>query len=147
MPRRTTCLGPRTACAGIDGEDLADDQPVEQHADRREVLLHRRLGGRRLQRLYIGGDVHGLDVGELADAVLLDPGEERAHGPVIGHARVLVADVGGEEFQEPARGVIAGIGDHGRHRERAAQRRRLDRRRGLDHRRHVAPLGAHSDTL
>ena len=70
-----------------------------------------------------------------------------AHGPVIGHARVLVADRGGEEFEEAARGMIAGVGDHRRHGERTAQRRCLDRRRGLDHRRQVAPLGAHGDTL
>jgi len=70
-----------------------------------------RLGGRRLQHLYIGGDVDRLDVGELANLVLLDPGKEVAGGPVIGHARVLVADRGGEEFQEPARCMVAGAGD------------------------------------
>jgi hypothetical protein len=42
--------------------------------------------------------------------------------------------------------MIANIGDHRRHGERAAQRRLLDRRRGLDDRRQVAPLGAHGDT-
>jgi hypothetical protein len=31
------------------------------------VQLGGRLGGRSLQRLYIGGDVDRLDVGELAD--------------------------------------------------------------------------------
>ena len=79
--------------------------------------------------------------------MLLDPGEEVARGPVIGHAGVLVADRGGKELEEPTGGMVAGAGDHGRHGERAAQRRRLDRRRGLDDRRHVAPLGAHGDTL
>ena len=59
-------------------EHLADDQPVEQHADGGEVLLDRRLGGGFLQRLDIGGDVQRLDVGELGDAVLFEPGEERA---------------------------------------------------------------------
>ena len=139
-------LGPAHGVRRVDGEDLADDQPVEQHADRGEVLLDGRLGGRGLQRLDIGGDVDRLDVDELDDAVLLEPGEEMAGGPVIGHPGVLVADVGGEEFEEPARRMIAGIGDRRRHGERAAQRRRLDRRRGLDDRRHVAPLAAHADT-
>jgi hypothetical protein len=60
---------------------------------------------RRLSRLPVGT--------RLAD--------REAHGPVIGHARVLVVDVGGKEFQEPARGMITGIGNGGRHRERAAQ--------------------------
>ena len=87
-----------------------------------------------------------LDIGEVADTVLVEPGEERAHGPVIGHARVLVADRGGEEFEKAARGVIAGIGDHRRHRDRAVQGR-PNRRRDLDDRRQVVPLGAHADTL
>jgi hypothetical protein len=106
-----------------------------------------RLGGRRLQHLYIGGDVDRLDVGELANLVLLDPAKEVAGGPVIGHARVLVADRGGEEFQEPARCMVAGAGDHGRHGERAAQRRNLDRRCGFAHCRQVTPHGDHGDTL
>ena len=91
-------LGPAHRMRRIDGEDLADDEPVEQHADRREVLLDGRLGGRRLQRLDVGGDMHRLDIDELANAVLLDPSEERADGPIISQARVPVADVGGEEF-------------------------------------------------
>jgi hypothetical protein len=38
---------------GIDGEDLADHQPIEQHADGGKVQFDCRLGSRRLQRLYI----------------------------------------------------------------------------------------------
>ena len=53
-----------------------------------------------------------LDLGELANAVLLDPSEEVAHGPVIGHARILVADLGGEKFEKAARGMVVGVGDH-----------------------------------
>jgi hypothetical protein len=140
-------LGAAHRVCWVDGEDLADDEPVEQHANCGQMQFYGRLGGRRLQHLHRGGDVDRLDVGELADLVLLDPGEKMAGGPVIGHAGVLVADGGGEEFEEPARRMSAGAGDHCRHNERAAQRRRLDRRRGLDHRRQVAPLGAHHDTL
>ena len=41
---------------------------------------------------------------------------KNAHGgAIIGHAGVLVADRGGEEFQEAARGLVAGGGDHARH--------------------------------
>ena len=65
-----------------------------------------------------------LDVGQFADPVPLDPGEEGTRSRVIGHARVLVADRGGEEFEEAARGMLTGIGDHRRHGQRAAQRRR-----------------------
>ena len=63
-----------------------------------------------------------LDVGELADLVLVAPGEEPADGPVIGHAGVLVADGGGEEFQEAAGGLVAGVGDHARHHDAVAGR-------------------------
>ena len=51
----------------VDGEDLTDNQPVEQHADRGQMQFYGRLGRRRLQHLYIGGDVDRLDVGEFAD--------------------------------------------------------------------------------
>jgi hypothetical protein len=43
-----------------------------------------------------------LDIDEPADAVLLEPGEERADGPVIRHAGVIVLDRGGEKIQETA---------------------------------------------
>jgi hypothetical protein len=62
--------------------------------------------------------VDRLDVGELADLVLLDLGEERAHGPVIGPAGVFVADLGGEQFEEAPDRVVAGVGDHRRYRRR-----------------------------
>jgi hypothetical protein len=52
------------------------NEPVEQHADCRKVLLDGRLGGCGLQRFDIGGDMHGIDVGELADAVLLNPAKK-----------------------------------------------------------------------
>jgi hypothetical protein len=94
---------------------LADDEPVEQHADRGQVLLDGRLGGCRLQHLYIGGDVNRFDVGKLADLVLLDPGEEMTRGTVIGHAGVLVTDRRVEKLDKAARGMVAGIGDHRRH--------------------------------
>jgi len=64
-------------------------------------------------------------------------------GPVIGHAGVFVADVGRKEFQEPSRGMIAGIGNRSWNRKRAAQARRLRRCRGLDNRRQVAAFSAH----
>jgi hypothetical protein len=141
----------------VDRDHLADHQPVEQHADRGKVLLDgrpgsfalldRRFAGRRyLQRFDIGRDMERLDIGEIADSVLVKPGEERAHGAVISHPGVLVADRGGEEFEKAAGGMIAGIGDHHRHRDRAVQGRH-NRRRDLDNGRQVVPLGAHAGTL
>jgi hypothetical protein len=57
-------------------------------------------GIRYLQRLQ-GGDMERLDIGKLADTVLLEPGKERACRPVIGHARVVGLDRGGEEIEKP----------------------------------------------
>jgi hypothetical protein len=67
------------------------------------------------ERLDIGGDVKRLDVGELAQLVMLAPGEEPAHGMQIRRAGVPVADGRGEEFQEAARRSVAGVGDDRRH--------------------------------
>ena len=61
LPRLTACFGPRTECAGIDREHLADDQPVEQHADRGQVLLDGRLLKILAERADIGGHMHRLD--------------------------------------------------------------------------------------
>ena len=98
------------------------DQPVEQHADGGEVLLDRRLLKILAERLDIGGDVQRLDIGNLADLVMVAPGEEPDAGAMIRHARVLVADGGGEELEEAARGLVAGGGDHARHEDAVARR-------------------------
>ena len=90
--------------------------------------------------------MHGLDIGQLADPVLIDPAEEVAHGPVIGNAGVPVADLGRKEFEETPSRMVAGAGDYGRHCDCAPHRPRLDRRRGFDHCRHVAPPGVHRIT-
>ena len=104
----------------IGGDDLAGDQPVEQHADRGQVLLDRRLRHRVLQVLDIGRHMQRLDVGDAANAVPVAPAEKVANRPVVSHAGVLVADGGGEELKEPACGVVAGVGDDARHHDAVA---------------------------
>jgi hypothetical protein len=42
-------LVPAHGMGRVRGEELADHQPVEQHADRGQVLLDRRFGGRGLK--------------------------------------------------------------------------------------------------
>ena len=116
-------LGAAHRMRRIGRDDLAGDQPVEQHADGGQVLLDRRLLKILAERLDIGGDVQRLDIGDLADMVLVAPGEEPHGGAIIGHAGVLVADRRGEEFQEPARGLVAGVGDHARHDDRRREGR------------------------
>ena len=94
------------------------------------MLLDRRLLEILGHRLDIGGDMQRLDIGDLANLVLVAPGEEPATGPIIGHAGILVPDRRGEEFQEPARRLVAGGGDDARHDDAVA--RRDDQALGLD---------------
>jgi hypothetical protein len=108
-------LGAAHRGGGIAGEDSAGDQPIEQHADGGEVLLDGRLRHSLLERLYIGGDVERLDIDQPDDPGGIEPGEEVRDGAVIGHPGILVADGGGEEFQEAADGGVAGAGDRRRH--------------------------------
>ena len=68
LPRLHDVLRAAHRVGRVGGDDLAGDQPVEQHADGGEVLLDRRLLEILAERLDIGGDVQRLDVGELADA-------------------------------------------------------------------------------
>jgi hypothetical protein len=67
--------------------------------------------------------VERLDVGELADTVLFEPGEERAHGAVIGHARVVLLERGRKIGDETSRRRAAGLGDDRRDDERIGERR------------------------
>jgi hypothetical protein len=66
--------------------------------------------------------VQRFDIGNLADLVLVAPGEEPDAGTIIRHTGVFIADGGGEEFEEAARGLVAGGGDHARHQDAVAGR-------------------------
>jgi predicted glycosyltransferase len=63
------------------------------------VLFDRRLRHGFLEALDIGRDVQRLDIGQLADMVTVAPAEKQFRRPVIRHARILVADGGGENFR------------------------------------------------
>ncbi len=71
--------------------------------------------------LDIGRDVDGLDHGEASQPVSLAPGEEVTDRPAISLAGVGVADMGGEEFQEPSRGRLSLLGDDRRQRQSLPQ--------------------------
>lgn len=115
-------LRPAHRVCRVDGEDLADDEVVKQHPYCGQVLLDGRLGIRGQHRLDIGRDVDWLDFIELGNAVDVEPGEERAAGPVIGHSGILVSDGRGEELEEAPRGVFAGADDRRRHYDVASSR-------------------------
>jgi hypothetical protein len=60
------------------------------------------------QRLDIGRDVQRLDIGELAELVMLAPAKEPVDGMEVSRPRVLVAEGSGDEFRSA--GVFAGVG-------------------------------------
>ena len=86
---------------GVD--DVAGHQPIKQHAQRGQVLFHRGRGELTLLLLDEGGDVEGLDLRELVEVVGLAPFGEAAGRVEIGFARVVVVDLGGEEFEDALR--------------------------------------------
>jgi hypothetical protein len=86
----------------------ADDEPIEQHADRGEVLLDGRLFEFFSQPADIGRDVHRLDVGQLLDILApIAPGEEAPAGVKVRVTRVLVVDCDAEKFEEASHGLFA----------------------------------------
>ena len=78
-PFVTTCFGPRTARGGVYREDLADDEPVAEHADRGQVLLHR--GGRPGVGPDVGGHVERRDVAQPEPSRLAPPPRGIARRP------------------------------------------------------------------
>ena len=115
LPGRHDVPGPAHRCGRVDRHDLAGDEPIEQMADRGEPLLDARRGELARAGLDPGGDVHRLDGGDRRHAGARAPGQEFLGGAGIGPARVRVADVGREEFEEAHRGALAGGGDERRH--------------------------------
>ena len=118
------------------GKNLTGDQPVEQHADGGELLLHVRGGMALCATLYICTDIEWPDRSEAA-ALCFTPVEERGARPGVGPPGIRVADIGGEEIDVAPGGLIAGVGDQGW--DHRVQRRDLERRRGR--RKHGGQLG------
>ncbi len=85
---------------GIVGDDLADDQPVEEHTHSRQMLFDGRPGAALgFERLEPGGDMQRLDAGQLFQTMGGTPGRKAAHGAIVGAAGMVVGDLGNEEFQ------------------------------------------------
>ena len=99
---------------------LAVPLTVEQHADRGQVLLDRRLLMRTSERLEVRADMERLDLDQIGNALGLAPGEEVEAGAAVRGARVVARDRG-EEIGVAARRLVAGIGDKLRHDDRPAK--------------------------
>ena len=85
---------------------LACHQPIEQHADAGEMLLDRRRRHLAAQLLDIASNMHRLHVLQPTDPLPFAPVQKRGGSAAISNARVFVADVDGEEFNEAQRGPL-----------------------------------------
>jgi hypothetical protein len=109
LPAGDDVPGPAHRAGRVDRHDLAGDEPVEQVTDRGEPLLDAWRGQLAGRGFDPGGDMHRLHGGDRRHADLGAPGQEFLRGAGIGPARVRVADVGREEFEEAdARAVTGG---------------------------------------
>src|SRR5271155_2692190 len=109
LPRLTACLGPRTECAGL----IASTWPTTSQSNsmRTAARCCLTVGFSKSRRPNVGGDVHRLDCDQLMEASVLAPGEEASAGVEVGRSLVRVLDRDGEEFEIPARRLVAGRGD------------------------------------
>jgi hypothetical protein len=103
----------------IDVDDMPGDEPVQQHAERSQVLLDGRRRHLGLQVLNESGNMERLDAGKLVEVSLSAPGGESSGGVHIGPACVIVVDLAGEKFQDALCGLWCG----------REERRRLEIRR------------------
>src|SRR5712692_11717057 len=95
----------------VNRNDLAGDQPVEQHADTGEMLLDRGRFHPLAQALDVLSDVDRLDLIERADPAHVAPAQKRGGRAPVRGARVRVADIDGEEFEEAGASPLPGPGD------------------------------------
>lgn len=98
---------------------LAGDEPVEEHADGREVLFHGRSGTLTLKLLYIGSNHHRVELIEHCDPVTVAPSEELSNRLSVSRSGVFVSNRRREEFEEPPRCAFAGARDDRRQRVEA----------------------------
>ena len=121
-PQVTTCRGPRTEPAGLTGTTW----PVTSQSNRWRIAASRCLtlgaASSRVPASIQVATCTGWTAAIDGTPTLAHQAEEFLGGPGIGPARVRVADVGGEEFEEAHRGALAGGGDE----------RRNDRRWRMD---------------
>ena len=97
----------------IGRHDLAYHHPVEQVPQRGQAQLRGRCGSLTGQFLDVGRDMNARDLVELRHALRRQPVEKLLGRACVGAARVRVANLGGEEFEEAIGSTGAGRGDEG----------------------------------
>jgi len=108
-------LGAANRVSGIRGHELAHDQEIKAHPDRRLMLLHawRRVGFPEF--LHEGCDVHGLNRAEGGEFSKLASVEEVRNAPLVSGPSVLVVNICREKRGEQLASGLAGGGNEGRH--------------------------------
>ncbi len=91
----------------VQGQHLADHQPIKQHAQPREMLFDRGRTQRALFPFDVGGHVQRPDLPQ-CQAMLLAPGKELMGGLEVSGARIPVADLRGKKLEKTFAGVFAG---------------------------------------
>ena len=98
---------------GIARNGLPKHEPIEEHPNGGEVLLHTRFGKGRADFLYIGGDVDRLNV-QQRQTMMLAPAQELVRRTGVREARVRITDVRGEKLDEPSGRLAPRVRDHRR---------------------------------
>jgi hypothetical protein len=96
-------LGPAHDGSRIPGKHLAKHEPIEEHAQRGQVLFDRRVRQRALQFFKVSCDMQRLQAAELVEATRFASGRKSFHGAQVGAACIRVADVRAEKLREPFR--------------------------------------------
>ena len=106
-------LWPFDGCGWIQWQDPTSDKEVEQHSDRSKMLFHRWLSV--FNQLVF--DVkcylcrfHGIN----HYLPIFAPLAKQRNGSEIGTASILVANVGSEEFNEPALNLLVALPNESR---------------------------------
>ncbi len=98
-------------------ENLANDEPVKEFLHGGQMLFNRLRVLRLGFPLHPGRNMHGLNLGQAVDPFFMQPAKKLAHGSGIGFAGIAVADLSGEEFEEPPEGLRSSVLDEGGHRK------------------------------
>ena len=107
------CASVADGVSRIRRHDLADDEPVEQHSDRGQVLLDGRLGSDGTKLLDVSGDVHRLDPLE-RKFFRLAPNRKLRRGDEVRFPCVAVPDVDCRKFLEAASVISVTLQEDGR---------------------------------
>ena len=79
----------------IHREELAEDHPIEEHSDRRQVLLHGRPRASPAGVLHPRRDMDRFHLGQLFHPLPAAPGKGLADGAVVGAPGIRIRDLRG----------------------------------------------------